>query len=224
MCGEVLDRWGDHAFSCSCGGDKILRHNAIRYVVCSAVSEFTSVSPEVEKPGLLRGPDPGLGLPSGFQPPSAAGRHLADVWVSRGMSGFTEAWDFSVSFLLRTSHFSAASPTVADVFQEVEARRCAAERGATIVPLVLEGCGREGGGGERRVGPSPFERSWLGLPPSHALLAAFPLICLETPASGVSSASAAPFTGKTRAILRRSPGSVNGSTGLVDDPVPSSDW
>ena len=34
MCGEVLDRWGDHALSC--GGDKILRHNAIRDVVCSS--------------------------------------------------------------------------------------------------------------------------------------------------------------------------------------------
>ena len=42
MCGEVLDRWGDHALSCGCGGDWILRHNAIRDVVCSAVSEFTS--------------------------------------------------------------------------------------------------------------------------------------------------------------------------------------
>ena len=73
----------------------------------------------------------------------------ADVWIPRGMSGFAEAWDFSVSSLLRTSHLSAASPTVADVFHEVEARKCAfqgtaasvAERGATLVPLVLEACG-----------------------------------------------------------------------------------
>ena len=62
MCGEVLDHWGDHALFCGCGGDKILRHNAIRDVVCSAVSEFTSVSPGLEKLGLLlppRLPDPG---------------------------------------------------------------------------------------------------------------------------------------------------------------------
>ena len=62
MCGEVLDRWGDHALSCCGGGDRVLRHNAIRDVVCSAVAEFTSVSPELEKPGLVlppRPPDPG---------------------------------------------------------------------------------------------------------------------------------------------------------------------
>ena len=40
MCGEVLDRWGDHALSCCCGGDRVLRHNAFRNVVCSAVAEF----------------------------------------------------------------------------------------------------------------------------------------------------------------------------------------
>ena len=38
------------------GGDRVLRHNAVRNVVCFAVSEFTSVSPELEKPGLLLPP------------------------------------------------------------------------------------------------------------------------------------------------------------------------
>ena len=41
MCGEVLDRWGDHALACCCGGDRVFRHKAIRDVVCSAVAEFT---------------------------------------------------------------------------------------------------------------------------------------------------------------------------------------
>ena len=154
------------------------------------------------RPPDLGGPDPALSLPPGFPPPAAAGRRPADVWVPRGMSGFAEAWDFSVSSLLRASHLSVASPTVADVFHEGEARKCAfqgtaaavAERGATFVPLVLEACG------ERRGGfPSLFGQSWLGLPPSHALPAVLLLICLETPASGLPSASAAPFTGKTRA-------------------------
>ena len=124
-------------------------------MVCAAVSEFTSVSPEVEKPGLLilvvwTGPR----FPPGFPPPSAAGRRLADVWVPRDVSGFAEAWDFSVSSLLRTSHLSTASPTVAGVFHEVETRKCAfqgtaasvAERGASFVPPVLEACGRGVGG------------------------------------------------------------------------------
>ena len=49
LCGEVLDRWGDHAICCSGGGDRVLRHNAVRNVVCSGVSEFSSVAPELEK-------------------------------------------------------------------------------------------------------------------------------------------------------------------------------
>ena len=56
-------------------------------------------------------------------PPPAACRHPADVWVPRGVSGFAEAWDFSVSSLLRSSHLSSASPSVADVFHEVETRK-----------------------------------------------------------------------------------------------------
>ena len=45
----LLDRWGDHALCCGGGGDRVLRHNAVRNIVCSAVAEFTSVSPELEK-------------------------------------------------------------------------------------------------------------------------------------------------------------------------------
>ena len=58
LSGEILDRWGDHALCCGGGGDRVLRHNAIRNTVCSAVAEFTSVSLELEKPGLLLPPRP----------------------------------------------------------------------------------------------------------------------------------------------------------------------
>ena len=219
---------GDHALSCGCGGDMVLRHNAIRDVVCSAVSEFTSVSPELEMLGLLLpprppdpgGPDPHLCLPprSPSPSPSSAGRRPADVWVPRGMSGFAEAWDFSVSSLLRASHFSAASPTVAGVFSEVEARKCAfqgtaasvAYRGATFVPVVLEACGKGGG-------------SW-----SQALRAVVTWIASESRTVGGLSTNLPRDTSlqiaqrisctlhreNARAILRRSPGTVDGSNGF----------
>ena len=194
MCGEVSHRWGDHALSCCCGGDRVLRHNAVRDVVCSAVAEFTSVS-LVSPGGTFLDHDPS----SSPLPPAAPGRRPADIWVPRGVSGFAEAWDFSVSSLLRNSHLSSATRSVADVFHEMEARRRAfqdtasmvAERGATFCPLVLEPAG-EGG-------PKPSGRLWLGLPPSPAPP---PLICSGTPASGLHSASAAPFTGKTRVCQR----------------------
>ena len=153
LCGETLDRWGDHALCCGGGGDRVLRHNAVRNIVCSAVAEFTSVSPELEKPGLLlppRPPDPG-GIshdPDGSPPllPPGGGRRPADVWVPRGSSGFAEAWDFSISSLLRPASFSSSSPSVADVFHEVESRKNSyldtasqvAALGATFRPLVLE--------------------------------------------------------------------------------------
>ena len=117
-------------------------------------------------------PDPGgphldADPSSASSPSPAASRRPADVWVPRGVSGFAEAWDFSVSSLLRPSHLSSASPSVADVFHEVETRKRAfqdtaslvAERGATFCPLVLESCGR--GGEEEGVVPSSSERRSL---------------------------------------------------------------
>ena len=147
MCGEVNDKWGYHALSL-CGGDKVFRDNAVRNVVCSSVAEFTSVTPKLEKPGLLlrpRPPDPGELCPNSIRALTPA-----DVWVPLGVSSFVEAWDFSVSSLLRTSHISSAAPSVADVFAAVEDRKRAfddaasqvAAVGATSSSLVLEACGR----------------------------------------------------------------------------------
>ena len=64
-------------------------------------------------------------------------------------SGLADAWDFSISSLLRTSFLSSASPSVAGVFHEVETRKNSfqntasqvAALGATFRPLVLEACG-----------------------------------------------------------------------------------
>ena len=139
-------------------------------------------------------------LPPGSPPPAAAGRRPADIWVPRGMSHFAEAWDFPVSSLLRTSHLKAASATVAGVFYST--RLSLASVPSRAPPSRWPSVGRLSrrlAGRRRRCGPRPFEQSWLGLPPSHALIAVLPLICLVTPASGLPSASAAPFTGKTRA-------------------------
>ena len=228
MCGEVLDRWGDHALACCCGGDRVLRHNAIRDVVCSAVTEFTTISPELEKPGLLlppRPPDPG-GPPLDADLSSAAsGRRPADVWVPRGVCGSAEAWDFSISSLLRPSHLSSASPSVADVFHEVESRKRAfqdtaslvAQRGATFCPLVLEACG---GGWSRAL------RSVVAWIASESRMARGPVAGSPTDISLriAQRISCTLHRENARAILRRSPGSVNGSSGLAGDLVPSSGW
>ena len=89
-CGEVLDRWGDPALACCCG---VIGFCARTRVVCSAVAELTTVSPELEKPGLLlspRPPDPGgphldADPSSASSASPAAGRRPAVVWVPRGV-------------------------------------------------------------------------------------------------------------------------------------------
>ena len=48
----LADRFGDHARACTCGGDRVKRHNRLRNLLplrCDAAG----LSPELEKPGLL---------------------------------------------------------------------------------------------------------------------------------------------------------------------------
>ena len=109
MCGEVLDSWGDHCLTCSCGGDRTLRHNAVRDVVFRCATA-AGLRPEREKAGLLpRRPDAdGLG-------PTAGTRRPADIWVPRGQNSDGEAWDFAVTSALRADCLreSTVEPTAA---------------------------------------------------------------------------------------------------------------
>ena len=192
----MSDRWGDHALSCGCGGDKILRHNAVRDVVCSAVSEFTSVSPELEKPGLLLPPRP----PSDPTPAFVsrlAPRLLLLLVVVLLMSGFP--WVCPVSLRLGTSRSRPCSALL--ISPRLPRRlliffmRAPPLRWPSVGPPLSRFFWRLAGeteGGE--AGPRLFGQSCLGLP-----LRAFLVIYLETSASGLPSASVAPFTGKTRA-------------------------
>ena len=51
-CDCVLDRFSYHAGLCSAGGERTLRHHALRDVLCSW-AERAGLQPEREKPGLL---------------------------------------------------------------------------------------------------------------------------------------------------------------------------
>ena len=52
LCAGIMDPWGDHALVCGGGGDRTLRHNALRDLVLRLAKSagFTAVA---EKPGLL---------------------------------------------------------------------------------------------------------------------------------------------------------------------------
>ena len=116
LCGQVLDKWGDHALACGCGGDRISRHNLIRDVVHSAANDRANLATVLEKPED-RPPDPDPPHPTNIS------RRPADVWVPRGPSGGPEAWDFSVTsaFKLGPSLPDASSPS--GTFSSVEFRK-----------------------------------------------------------------------------------------------------
>ena len=149
----------------------------------------------------------------------------ADVWVPRGVSGLAEAWDFSVSSILRSSLLSTSNPSVADVFHEVESRKNSfqntaaqvASLGASFRPLVLEACG--GGWShalrETIAWVSTESRTMRGLasstPSNISLRIAQRVSCTL-------------HSENARAILRKSPGSSNDSFDLTGDPVSGSAW
>ena len=55
FCGAVLDAKGVHALSCTCGGDMIFAHNAVRDLVFD-FARRGRLNPELEKAGLLQDP------------------------------------------------------------------------------------------------------------------------------------------------------------------------
>eukprot|EP00662_Eupelagonemidae_sp_cell21_P057239 gene57239-biopygen50387 len=95
---------GDHALACGGGGDRTLRHNALRnltYHYCNAAG----LRPELEKPGLLR---PrlleGVAEEDGQQRGGARGpdgRRPADVYLPCWRVGRPAALDFAVTSGLR---------------------------------------------------------------------------------------------------------------------------
>ena len=108
-CGQILDRWGDHALTCACSGDRTVRHNAIRNSTYEDAT-YAGLRPVREKAGLLPARPKEDGLPSPL------GRRPADVWVPRGNSGGGEAWDFAVSSGMRSDLFRACSDAPELVF------------------------------------------------------------------------------------------------------------
>ena len=147
-----MDKWGDHALVCSCGGDRVVRHNMIRDVVHSAANLKAGLGAILEKPGLLVPRDPlDCDRPPDPDPPdpSSSSRRPADVWVPRGPSGSPEAWDFSVTSAFRLGPSTPDPAAFSSVFSSVESRKrgfldtasqCA-QAGIHFCPLVIEAVG-----------------------------------------------------------------------------------
>ena len=83
-CGECLDKWGDHALSCMCSGDRTVRHNTVRDILYDE-AVTGALNPHREKAGLLPPRPSEDGLKS-----VGEARRLADIWLPRGMQGGPE--------------------------------------------------------------------------------------------------------------------------------------
>jgi hypothetical protein len=142
-CGGVMDRWGDHATVCACGGDRTVRHNAVRDV-CLEEAAGGGLRPEREKAGLFPSRPEADDLPA---PASAsAGRRPADIWLPRGSKGRGEALDFAVTSAMRGDVFRHAAASPEAVFSSYEhqkrqhldtGQQCEAA-GFDFVPMVFE--------------------------------------------------------------------------------------
>jgi hypothetical protein len=112
-CGQVFDCWGDHVLVCQCGGDRTIKHNAVRDEVFRA-AVVANQSPEREKAGLLpdRPADDGL--------PMKSGRRPADVWLPKGRKNRAEALDFAVTSGMRADLFRACRENPGEVFERYE--------------------------------------------------------------------------------------------------------
>ena len=196
-CGEILDRFGDHAMTCQCGGDRTIRHNAVRNVHHAEAVE-AGLRSEREKAGLLPARPSADGMTL-----KGNGRRPADVWLPRGVSGASEAWDFAVTSGMQSLVFRSAAAQPEVVFQRYEqmkreykstARICT-DAGFHFVPLVYEA---------HAGGWSPLARAtvdWLAKEAAASHGEEGPAVALRI----AQRISATLHRENARAILRRSP-------------------
>ena len=211
LCDCVMDVWGDHALTCSCGGDRTKRHNLVRNVGVR-LATAAGWRPEPEKPGLLR-PRPAQGnlFEDGSEVREVGrgpeARRPADIYVPRWDLGGAAALDFAVTSGLRTDlleqtaadglsclkSYEQAKKSFQDTFNH-----CASE-GITFVPMIAEAHSGAWGPEATKV--------WL------KLCKAISLVSGESAA--IEALRARQNLGLTihretaRAILRRSPVSFN---------------
>ena len=140
LCGSPMDRFGDHALVCLCGGDRTVRHNAVRDQVYDELHKG-GVAAEREKAGLLPGRPQGDGLLS-----SAQARRPADIWVAGRDARQPQAVDFAVTSGLRDTQLGTGQGDVASVFEEYEMYKrgykgtdtqCQ-QQGLTFTPFIIE--------------------------------------------------------------------------------------
>ena len=188
-----MDRYADHATVCSCGGDRTIRHNAIRDQVYSEIRELGSPA-EREKAGLLPSRPESDGLPA-----VAQRRRPADIWIPGQAGAQARAIDFAVCSGFRAPLLGAPEHAADSTFAEYEDYKrqyqetdlqCRNE-GMDFVPFVIEA---------HAGGVSPLARRTI-----DSLLKTAPGATEAAPLRMAQRISCALQREVARAVLRRRP-------------------
>ena len=151
FCDEVVDRFGDHCITCSCGGDRTKRHNLIRNEVFH-FCQSAGLNPELERPGLLQArPLDGSSQENGAERDSNSNRRPADVYLPKWRRGTPAALDLAVTSGLRRDMMerSAENGSIAVTMYEnkkrmyLDTESICREEGIQFIPLI---CEADGGG------------------------------------------------------------------------------
>eukprot|EP00660_Eupelagonema_oceanica_P019071 gene19071-biopygen36140 len=147
-----MDTYRDHALACSGGGDRTVRHNALRDH-CFRLCRSAGCRPEVEKPGLLRlrpllGPVEEDGKRCGGSR-GAEGRRPADVFLPAWSLGKPACLDFAVTSGLSMGALHASAQDGAAATTEYAARKRAfletashcTDEGLDFIPMIVEASG-----------------------------------------------------------------------------------
>ena len=170
FCDKVMDVFGDHCLTCSCGGDRTKHHNLLRnevYFYCNSIG----LNPELERPGLLQ---PrllgGVTQEDGSSQDNNGNRRPADIYIPRWRRGIPAALDFAVTSGLRVDlvnksvHDNSAATEAYErlkrTYRNTE-ESCQAE-GISFIPVI---CEADGGG----WGPAAH-RVWSELAKTKAML------------------------------------------------------
>ena len=149
FCDGVVDRYGDHCLTCSCGGDRTKRHNLIRNAIFH-LCNGSGLNPELERPGLLQ-PRPLTGSlqENGAERDPNTNRRPADVYLPRWRRGMPAALDIAVTSGLKMDmvNKSVEDGTAAVKAYEIYKRsymqteELCKNEGITFIPLICEASG-----------------------------------------------------------------------------------
>jgi hypothetical protein len=139
QCYGILDAHSLHASTCVAGGEKTLRHTAVRDALCKW-AERAGLQPEKERPGLL--------LPQRPEDVGTQNRRPADIFLP-SLHGSPAALDLAITAPQRqdvvvqgaTSALAAASAYAASKAAYLNTAQLCSQQGVNFVPLVAESTG-----------------------------------------------------------------------------------